>query len=53
MHTLEMQKSKCPKPDLAFLEKVAINLMYKGAIFIGAGIGLYIALRVLTGVNSQ
>jgi hypothetical protein len=32
------------------LEKLAEELIFKGALFLGAGLGLYIALRIF-GVN--
>ncbi len=51
MHYLKMHNDMRPKPDFTSCEKVAIDLICKGALFMGAGVGLYIALRVFTGVN--
>jgi hypothetical protein len=36
--------------DIFPLEKLAEELILKGALFLGAGLGLYIALRIF-GVN--
>ena len=39
-------------PNTFLLQRLAEELIFKGALFLGAGLGLYIALRVLEGVKS-
>ena len=34
-------------PDIFPIEKLSEELIFKGALFLGAGLGLYVALRIL------
>lgn len=42
-----MHRHKYLKPDFIFFEKGAIDLICKGAAFMGVGIGLNVVLKVI------
>lgn len=52
MYFQPIHRSKVPTTDICSIEKMANDLLMKGSILIGAGVGLCILLRVLTGVKS-
>jgi hypothetical protein len=47
MHSKPMHRCKVSVTDTCSLEKIAYNLMIKGSVILGAGIGLYIAIKML------
>lgn len=49
MPKADLNRYRCRPSDTYTFERLADELILKGALFLGAGLGLYIALRVLKG----
>ena len=47
MPNIEKHGSNSSSPDAFSFESLAENLMIKGSVLLGAGLGLYIILKVL------
>ncbi len=47
----DSNRYKSQPSDTCPLEKLANELILKGVLFLGAGLGLYITLRIIEGLN--
>ena len=48
-----MHRFECSKPDFIRFEKIAIDLIFKGAVFLGDGTELYLVIDLYSIIEQK